>query len=146
MPLNPTRSLRIIYGCPVGDIPAGGVKVIYRHSELLNLMGQKSFIWHPGDDQFKCSWFKNQVETISDRQLNPATDLIVIPEIWATGYMSLLKNLGFKVAIFVQNGYYTHVNLNPSNPHGIRDAYASADLVLSKIGRASCRERVYVLV
>ena len=126
-----SNSIRIIYGCPIGNTPAGGVKVIYRHSELLSQLGHASSVWHPGNENFRCDWFDSKANTIPDSQLSPSTDLIVLPEIWATGYMDLLKNLGFKVAIFVQNGYYTHVNLNTNNPQGIRDAYLAADLILS---------------
>lgn len=125
------KPLRIVYGCPIGDNPSGGVKVIYRHSELLNRMGQPSMIWHPGQPEFRCSWFEQSVQTIADADLNPATDFIILPEIWATVYVPVLKNLGFKVGVFVQNSYYTHINLNPQNPNGIRDAYQNADLILS---------------
>jgi len=45
--------------------------------------------------------------------------------------VSMLKNIGFKVAIYVQNCYYTRVNLNPKNTNAIHDAYAMADIVLS---------------
>lgn len=131
MSASPARPLRIIYGCPIGDNPSGGVKVIYRHSELLSRMGQPSLIWHPGHPEFRCSWFEQNVQTIADADLNPATDFIILPEIWATVYVPLLKNLGFKVGIFVQNAYYTHVNLNPQNPNAIREAYQGADLILS---------------
>lgn len=127
----PASSFRIIYGCPVGDTPSGGVKVIYRHCELLNRLGQTARIWHPNQPDFRCSWFANQVETVADAALNPASDFIVLPEIWASVYVDILKKLGFKVGIFVQNAYYTHVNLNGSNPNATRDAYANADLILS---------------
>lgn len=125
------QGIRIIYGCPTGNTPSGGVKVIYKHSELLNRLDFQSHIWHPADDSFKCDWFDHGITLIVTQELNPASDFIILPEIWATGYVPILKKQGFKVGIFVQNCYYTHVNLDPGNPNGIADAYRDADLILS---------------
>jgi hypothetical protein len=125
------KQLRIIYGAPPSDTPAGGVKVIYQHSELLNSLGVESAVWHPNDDSFKCKWFDNEINTIKLEALNATTDLIVLPEIWASTHTSIFKNAGFKVAIYVQNCYYTHFNLNANNKNAIQECYAAADLVLS---------------
>ena len=122
---------RIIYGAPPSNTPAGGVKVIYRHSEILRNMGIESSVWHPGDNQFKCTWFDNSINTINTEELSPSTDFLIIPEIWASSYVPMLKKLGFRVAIFVQNCYYTHINLNPENSNAIAEAYREADLILS---------------
>ena len=122
---------RIIYGAPPSNTPAGGVKVIYRHSEILRTLGIDSSVWHPGDSKFKCTWFDNSVNTISIEELSPSTDFLIIPEIWASSYVPMLRKLGFRVAIFVQNCYYTHVNLNAENSNAIAEAYRDADLILS---------------
>lgn len=122
---------RIIYGAPASNTPAGGVKVIYRHSELLNTLGIESAVWHPSDSSFKCAWFENSIKTIKTEDLSPQTDFIIIPEIWASSYVAMLKNLNFRVAIFVQNCYYTHVNLNLENLQATEEAYRDADLILS---------------
>jgi hypothetical protein len=122
---------RIIYGAPPSDTPAGGVKVIYRHSEILNTLGVESAVWHPGNNEFKCTWFDNSINSIIAEDLSPSTDFLIIPEIWASSYVPKLKMLGFRVAIFVQNCYYTHVNLNAENPNAIAEAYQAADLILS---------------
>jgi glycosyltransferase involved in cell wall biosynthesis len=122
---------RIIYGAPPSNTPAGGVKVIYRHSELLCELGIESAVWHPTDNTFRCNWFENKVKLIKNEELSSVNDFIVIPEIWATFYVHTLKKLGFRVAIFVQNCYYTHVNLNQENSNAIKEAYEKADLILS---------------
>ncbi len=123
--------MRIIYGCPSDDTPTGGVKVIYKQSEILNNLGIESGIWHPQKPDFVCSWFKNNVRRIADAELNPATDLIVIPEIWISAYFNNLKALGFKVAVYVQNCYFTHFNLNPAPNNLTPDLMRAADLLLS---------------
>lgn len=122
---------RIIYGAPPSNTPAGGVKVIYQHSERLNELGIESAVWHPNEESFQCTWFANDIKKVKLSEMDPTTDLIVIPEIWASTHISMLKNVGFKVAIYVQNCYYTHVNLSPTNSNAIRDAYNMADIVLS---------------
>ena len=122
---------RIIYGAPPSDTPSGGVKVIYRHSELMHKLGVESAVWHPGVEKFKCSWFNSDVNLIKTEELSPNSDLIVLPEIWASNYVQFFKNLGFRVAIYVQNCYFTHVNLNVNNDNAINEAYQSADIILS---------------
>jgi len=123
--------MRIVYGIPPSDEPSGGVKVIYRHAELLRSLGVESYVWIPADPDFNCSWFEQRAPKIQTHDLNPNTDFLIMPEIWASAYVSSLKGMGFKVGIFVQNCYLTHVNLNPNNRYAISGAYASADFVLS---------------
>jgi len=123
--------MRLVYASPASDEPSGGVKVFHRHVEVLRAMGYEAAVWHPGDNGFRCSWFQHNAPTLDTPALRPAADFMVVPEIWATTYVPMLKSQGFKVGIFVQNAYLTVVNLNTANPNGIRDAYAQADLVLS---------------
>jgi hypothetical protein len=122
---------RIIYGCPASNTPTGGVKVIYRHAALLHTLYDNAFVWHVNESEFRCNWFDHSAQTISTDKLSPATDIIVIPEIWASHHVNMLKELGFKVCIFVQNAYMTHVNLSSNNSRAILDAYKEADLILS---------------
>ena len=122
---------RIIYGAPPSNTPAGGVKVIYKHSEILNRLGVESAIWHPGEDDFKCSWFNCEIKNISTKNLNPEKDLIILPEIWASVYSKTLKQLGFEYAIYVQNAYYANFNLDPKNKNNIEDAYKNAKFIMS---------------
>ena len=122
---------RVVYGAPPSNTPAGGVKVIYRHSELLRKIGVDSAVWHPGASDFKCTWFENQIITIDTENLSPKEDFIILPEIWASNYVSSFKRLGFRVGIFVQNCYYTHFNLNSENKDAIENAYQEADIIMS---------------
>lgn len=121
--------MRIIYALPPQVTASGGVKVSYRHSELLNQMGVESYIYHPADEKFSCQWFEHKAKFISTGELNPKTDLIVIPEIWASVWVERLKSMGFKVCIFVQNAYLTFANMNQDDPMALEKAYKQADLV-----------------
>lgn len=121
---------KIIYGAPRSNTPSGGVKVIYKQSELINQMGWSSAVWHPGEDYYKCTWFENNAEIITG-ELNGNDHFVILPEIWATGYSEEFKRKGIKYGIYVQNAYYTHINLNMSNENGIVDAYENAEIILS---------------
>ena len=121
--------MRIVYALPPQTTASGGVKVSYRHSEILNSLGVDSYIYHPADESFSCQWFEHKARLIGTAALNPATDLIVLPEIWASVWVEKLKAMGFKVCIFVQNAYLTFANMNPDDPKALEKAYRNADLV-----------------
>lgn len=121
---------RIVYGAPRSNTPSGGVKVIYKQSELINQIGAVSAVWHPGEGDYRCTWFENNAQVISG-ELNAEDDFVILPEIWATGYSEEFKSKGIKYGIYVQNAYYTHVNLNIKNEKAIIEAYENADIVLS---------------
>ena len=46
---------RIIYLSPADDVPTGGIKVIYRHAEMLTALGAEAFVLHPFDASFRCT-------------------------------------------------------------------------------------------
>ncbi len=125
--------MNIIYLCPNSNAPCGGVKVIYRHSEMLTRAGFSSFVYHPYDPNFRCSWFKNEVQLWKVGTFNKETDFIIVPEAWAESFGQQCVNAGLKFAIFVQNGYF----IRP--PTGSADVsakvsssvYAAADLIMS---------------
>ena len=51
--------MAIYYRCPDKDYPVGGIRVIYRHVDLLNRNGFEAFVlhhYHP----FRCTWFENE--------------------------------------------------------------------------------------
>ena len=123
--------IRVIYGCPAINVPTGGIKVIYKQCELLKSLGVQSYIWHPSSPDFRCTWFVNQVQTIDQHQFNTATDFIILPEIWVgTSVFGALKSMGFKVGVYVQNAYLTHVKHDES-PKRLAENLLEADLVLS---------------
>ena len=51
--------MAIYYRCPDKDYPVGGIRVIYRHVDILNRNGFPAFVlhhYHP----FRCTWFENE--------------------------------------------------------------------------------------
>jgi glycosyltransferase involved in cell wall biosynthesis len=51
--------LKIIYYCPCNDQPSGGVKVIYKHVEILAKRGFEAFVLHD-EANFVCNWFEHE--------------------------------------------------------------------------------------
>ncbi len=108
-----------MYISPAINIPIGGIKVIYRHSEMLNEAGFSSSVFHPDDPNFVCDWlghqagiqpgckkwFRKKHEMYEATPFRPESDFLVIPEVWANqiGRQCLERKL--KYALFVQNGH-----------------------------------------
>lgn len=95
----------VYYLAPSDDSPNGGVRVIYRHVDILNEMGIPAAVIH-GRPGFRCSWFENstrivapEVITIGDR------DIVVVPECYGPG-LALLPPSCRKV-IFNQGAHHT---------------------------------------
>ncbi|MDD4179472.1 MAG: hypothetical protein PHH14_05435, partial [Candidatus Margulisbacteria bacterium] len=98
----------IYYLCPDSNEPIGGIKVLYRHVDVLNKNNLKAFILHQKKD-FKCSWFENEtkISYFTDIQFAP-DDYLVIPEVYGPKLSSLAP--GIKKVVFNQNCYYTFLS------------------------------------
>ncbi len=126
-----TRARRIIYLCPADNLPTGGIKVIYRHAELLASLGADAYVLHPFDTDFRCSWFDHSVPLLRSLALKPDEDFVIIPELWAATFGPQCIDQHVHFAIFVQNGYLTNPVLREQPPELFARVYQAADLVLS---------------
>jgi hypothetical protein len=122
---------RIIYLCNADDTPTGGIKVIYRHAELLTGLGADAYVMHPDNLEFSCTWFEHHTRLLRSRALDPETDFLIIPEIYAglIGPQCIDQHVRF--AIFVQNGYATHSLMLAQTAEILDRVYQGADLILS---------------
>ena len=91
--------------------PAGGMRKLYRHVDVLNAHGIEAFIVHqqPG---FRCTWFANNtaVTCSSAAQHWPPRpgDVLLVPEFLAWQFVALAP--GVPKVIFSQNAYQTFEN------------------------------------
>lgn len=128
---------RIIYFCFGNPKPIGGVKVIFRHAQIINNCKKykiKSEIFFPEHLDFTPRWFNHSCPIKRDSIFNRKTDFIIIPEMWALTYGLRLKQAGIRYGIFVQNGYLIFHEINSANSNQLNDlceVYSRADLVLS---------------
>lgn len=99
--------------------PAGGVRVIYRHVDILNEAGLNALVLHQ-KPKFRCDWFENEtrIAAVSNVTVRRG-DLLVVPELDVAVLSRLPK--GVRYAIFNQNAHLTWQR--PSNS----DSYAATN-------------------
>jgi len=122
---------RIIYLCPADDLPCGGVKVIYRHAELLTALGTEAFVLHPFDTAFRCTWFSHATRFLDSLTLDPLVDFVIVPELWAGVFGPQCRQQNVRYAVFVQNGYISHSVLPQVSAAQMEAVYRGADLMLA---------------
>jgi glycosyltransferase involved in cell wall biosynthesis len=49
-------AMAIYYACPDVEMPYGGVRVVYRHVDILNAAGHEAYVLHTRAP-FRCTWF-----------------------------------------------------------------------------------------
>lgn len=140
--------MAITYLCPAEKKASGGVKVLYRHSEMLSANGFESYIFHPKYPNFSCTWFSHNA---SFRKITPqilgvfnrndqiskfkhsgyGDDFIVIPEIWAAKFGVQCLDVGLNYAIFVQNGYFILNGKEEFTESDLKKVYENSHLIMS---------------
>jgi len=123
---NNRTTQRILYATPDIPHPSGGVKVLYRHAELLSRIGYDAHVMHfsPG---FRCDWFEHNASIVTVDDLRQ-TDMVIVPETMPD-FAEELAGRGIRYCIFVQNGYY----VLPSQPDIARlcACYRKATAIIS---------------
>lgn len=95
----------VYYLSPAERSPSGGVKVIYRHVEMLNHMGIDAAVLHP-EHGFTCDWFEHNAPVISAKDIKfHANDILVIPECYGVGLHTLPANM--RKVVFNQGPHHT---------------------------------------
>ena len=95
-----------VYFCaPDFDVPSGGVRVIYRHVDLLNEAGIPAYVLHRRAG-FRCTWFANETRVAGsqDTAVGP-DDIVVMGEL----AVPLLRDRepGTRFVVFNQNPHLT---------------------------------------
>jgi len=91
-------SYKIVYTCPSTNVAVGGIKQIYKNSEMLSKNGFNSVVWHPDNHEFVCDWFEHQATVYKSNKLNKDTDFVILPEVmW--GYAKVLLKYNVKYAL-----------------------------------------------
>jgi len=117
-----SSSPTIYYLCPDYPVPAGGIRTIYRHVDMLGDAGWKSAVLHHRGG-FACEWFDHSTRTVGAQSARlAADDLLVVPEIYGPFLDRLPSDL--RTVCFNQNAYLTFEHLPPGRalPYGDFDA------------------------
>lgn len=108
LPASATPS--IYYLSPHSDRPTGGIRVIYRHVDLLNSLGLAAAVLH-SDGYERMTWFEHETRIETPRSIRlESNDLLVVPEYYGAGLDSLPRDVG-KV-IFNQGSHHTFDRLD----------------------------------
>ena len=126
----------IIYICPTGkNKPTGGIKVIYRHVEILSKLLPKkvdSKIFHFEDLNYRCGWFSHNVNFKKNLSFDSNKEFAIVPEWMAVYHAKILQKQNVKYGIFVQNGFYLHTKpKNNFSDEDINEAYEKAKIIIS---------------
>jgi glycosyltransferase involved in cell wall biosynthesis len=123
-----------VYFCtPDINYPTGGIRVVYRHADLLNEAGIPASVVHARSN-FRCTWFENRTQVMSSREARIGPhDLIVVSEVGA----SVLRRLpaGFRFIVFNQNSHLTWSFPEARAEHYLRNPDLVALLTVSEHGR-----------
>jgi Glycosyl transferases group 1 len=95
-----------VYFCsPDYNVPSGGIRVVYRHVDLLNEAGIPASVLHARTN-FRCTWFENHTRVVGCREtLIGPEDLVVVGELAAKVVVGLPP--GYRFAVFNQGPHLT---------------------------------------
>lgn len=118
---TPAPAPRIYYLTPDHQVPSGGIRVIYRHVDILRSLGMDARVLHrrPG---FRCRWFDNEtmVTDVAAETIRPG-DVLVVPEV----EVDVLDDVprGVRRVIFNQNSHLTWKR----QPDAVRRNYTAGE-------------------
>jgi glycosyltransferase involved in cell wall biosynthesis len=119
----PTAEPTVYYLCPDYQVPSGGIRVIYRHVDVLNASGRAAAVLHHSDG-FACDWFEHSTRVLGAPSVRlSAEDVLVVPEVYGP-YLERLPRKPTLVA-FNQNAYLTYEHL-PSGASPDYEIFAAA--------------------
>jgi glycosyltransferase involved in cell wall biosynthesis len=107
LPPGPTHrgKRKVFVFCPDLDSPLGGVRVLYRHVDILNSLSIPATILHSRSG-FRCTWFANTTAVTYVTSVTPSpNDIVVLPEISGPGLAGMFP--GVPKVIFSQSCYLT---------------------------------------
>jgi glycosyltransferase involved in cell wall biosynthesis len=102
---KPVRTPTVYFLTPDYDIPSGGIRVIYRHVDLLNSAGIRALVLHQRRG-FRCTWFEHETQVTDVAAIKVGRgDLLVVPELDVDLVCGLPP--GTRHVIFNQNSHLT---------------------------------------
>lgn len=84
--------MTVLYVCPSSNKPWGGIRVIYRHVDILNEAGIPASVVHDLPN-FRCDWFENSTKVASLPLQVSDSDVLVFPEVMNSLLTSLAPDI-----------------------------------------------------
>lgn len=130
----------LVYFSPGLNRPIGGIKVIHRHSELLNSMGISSEVFYSHGPDKKIDWFEHNCRLRSSPSFSK-NDIAILPESQLHNFWKKLQEISVPYGIFVQNGYLMPPALSPND---LEECYRGAKFILCISEDAKrCVEKIF---
>lgn len=105
-----TTPTTVYYLSPHGRSASGGVRVMYRHVDILNEIGVDAAVLHQPHG-FRAGWFENRTRVVSSRTIAlEDNDILVVPEFYGAGLQWLPTDV--RLMIFNQGAYHTFDGLD----------------------------------
>lgn len=121
---------RIFYLCPDSPDSSGGVRVIYRHVDVLNGLGFDAAVVHRRRG-YRAHWFDNDTTIAAASDIVATTaDLLVVPELYGA-HLGRLGN-GPRLILFNQGAYHTFDGMSLGDAAAVRTAPVEAVLTVSE--------------
>ncbi len=125
--------------CPDHNGVSGGIKILYRHVDVLLKNSFSASILHQ-QPEFRCTWFANStpVQYLPDIKLD-AQDFLIIPEVFGPRIFELSQHprigRNIRKVIFNQNSYYTFLGHNVDSvcQSGFATPYANKEEYIATI-------------
>lgn len=129
---------RIFYLSPDSVDARGGVRVIYRHVDVLNSLGLDATVIHRSRG-YRAHWFANQTRVAAARDVVLlAQDILVVPEMYGSNLHRFAPG-GPRLVVLNQAPYYTFAGVPLSHVTDLQKAPVEAILAVSQDGEQLLR-------
>jgi hypothetical protein len=123
--------------CPDYGAPAGGVRKLYRHADVLAAAGYDAAVLHQKEG-FRCRWFDNATPVAYLERTPPGRDdWLVVPEVFGPTLTGITP--GTRKVVFNQNAYLTFQG-HPLDPSDLRTPYTHPEVVAALVVSEDSRE------
>jgi hypothetical protein len=121
---------RIFYLSPDPPGPRGGVRVLYRHVDVLNSAGFDAAVIHHTAG-YRANWFAHDTRTVAARDIVVTPhDVLVVPEFYGAAIATWPT--GQTVVLFDQGAYYTFDGMSVEDAKAIDERQDAAILTVSE--------------
>lgn len=121
---------RIFYLSPDPPGPRGGVRVLYRHVDVLNGAGLDAAVIHHTAG-YRANWFAHETRTVAAQNVVVTPrDVLVVPEFYGASIASWPT--GPTIVLFDQGAYYTFDGMSVADAKAINERSDASILTVSE--------------
>lgn len=116
---------------PLADFPVGGIRNMFRFTDILNKNYIDSCMYQPGHLNFTPNYFVHQTKLREDELFDPSIDFIILAESFVSRYGPILGRNHLRYGIFVQNQFLIHNDYKNTGTYlDLQNYYENAELII----------------